>query len=82
MATPELDRPAAGPEATSVGEKGARRHVGLAGQYLALVLLSLLVLGPLYLTIVQALSPPVKFIAAGRPLHPVSVAWKDRTWWR
>lgn len=82
MAMPEADAaPAAGLEATTIGQSSARRTLGLVGQYLALTLLSLLVLGPLYLTVVQALSPPFRFVAAGRPLHPVDVAWKDRTWW-
>jgi sn-glycerol 3-phosphate transport system permease protein len=28
----------------------------------------------------QALSPPFQWVEAGRPLHPVDVDWKDRTW--
>jgi hypothetical protein len=54
--------------------------VGLAAQYGALVALSLLVLGPVLLTVIQALSPPFRYVDAGLPLHPVEVAWKDRTW--
>lgn len=52
----------------------------LVGQYAALCALSLLVLGPLYLTVIQALSPPFEYANAGRPLHPVNVDWQDRTW--
>jgi sn-glycerol 3-phosphate transport system permease protein len=55
--------------------------LGLIGQYAVLCVLSLLVLGPLFLTMVQALSPPFLWVEEGRPLHPVAVAWKDRTWW-
>ena len=57
------------------------RHVlGVIGQYATLVLLSVLVLGPLLLTLIQALSPPFTYVDAGKPLHPVDVNWKDRTW--
>jgi sn-glycerol 3-phosphate transport system permease protein len=62
------------------GRSGLRRTLGLAGQYAVLVALSLLVLGPVLLTVIQALSPPFRYVEAGLPLHPVQVAWKDRTW--
>jgi sn-glycerol 3-phosphate transport system permease protein len=45
-----------------------------------LVLLAIVVLGPLLLTVIQAMSPPFVYVEAGKPLHPVNVAWKDRTW--
>ncbi|MGI8710428.1 MAG: carbohydrate ABC transporter permease [Acidimicrobiales bacterium] len=59
----------------------ARRRWGIIGQYVLLCALALLVLGPILLTGIQALSPPFRYVRAQRPLHPVSVAWKDRTWW-
>jgi sn-glycerol 3-phosphate transport system permease protein len=68
------------PKAVS-GHTDVRHTLGLIGQYGALCLLSLLVLGPLFLTVVQALSPPFTYVNEGRPLHPVAVDWKDRTWW-
>jgi sn-glycerol 3-phosphate transport system permease protein len=62
------------------GRSSARRTLGIAGQYAVLAALSLLVLGPILLTVIQALSPPFRYVAAGLPLHPVEVVWKDRTW--
>ena len=63
-----------------VGRSAGRRRVGLAGQYAALVALASIVLLPVALTLIQALSPPFTYIDAGKPLHPVAVDWKDRTW--
>jgi sn-glycerol 3-phosphate transport system permease protein len=77
MATNEASRGAA---ELGMGRSPARRNAGLVGQYLSLGLLSLLVLGPIALTVIQALSPPFRYVSAGRPLHPVEVSWQDRTW--
>lgn len=77
MATSDVNRGAA---ELAMGQSPARKNAGLAGQYLTLGLLSLLVLGPIGLTVIQALSPPFRYVAAGRPLHPVEVSWQDRTW--
>jgi len=71
---------AAPPPKVTFGRSSARHTWGLVGQYGFLCALSLLVLGPLFLTVIQALSPPFTYVNEGRPLHPVSVAWKDRTW--
>ena len=76
MATNDLD-----PVTHEVGRSDIRRKIGLTGQYLSLCLLSALVLGPLLLILIQALSPPFRYVAADTPLHPVEVAWKDRSWW-
>ncbi|MGI8756652.1 MAG: carbohydrate ABC transporter permease [Acidimicrobiales bacterium] len=73
------DRSAGPPEARSA--PSARRRWGIIGQYVLLFVLALVVLGPLLLTGIQALSPPFRYISAGKPLHPVDVAWKGRTWW-
>ncbi len=43
-------------------------------------MLATIVLAPVALALMQALSPPFDYINAGKPLHPVSVDWKDRTW--
>jgi sn-glycerol 3-phosphate transport system permease protein len=59
---------------------GVTRIATLAGQYLVLSLLAVVVLVPLAFAVIQALSPPVKYVAAGHPFHPVAVDWKDRTW--
>src|SRR5687768_8973532 len=66
--------------AATIGKSGSRRAVGLTGQYALLVALAFIVLAPVALSLMQALSPPFDYIAAGKPLHPVNVDWKDRTW--
>src|SRR5918995_3185909 len=63
-----------------VGRSRARRLIGIAGQYATLILLAAIVLAPLALILIQALSPTATYFARGRPLHPVAVDWKDRTW--
>jgi sn-glycerol 3-phosphate transport system permease protein len=86
MATPELgivgaDDPLDGqlPPAVSSLDRG-RRLRGIVGQYALLIALSVVVLGPLLLTLIQAMSSPFAWVFAGKPLHPVQVDWKDRTW--
>jgi sn-glycerol 3-phosphate transport system permease protein len=66
--------------ASALGQSSTRYLMGLVGQYALLVALAALVLAPLALTLIQALSPPPAYLAAGKPLHPVAVDWKDRTW--
>ena len=69
------------PAGGHAGRSSARKTWGIAGQYAMLIVLAVLVLGPIYLTILQGMSPPFKYLAAGKPLHPVAVEWKDRTWY-
>jgi sn-glycerol 3-phosphate transport system permease protein len=69
-----------GAATTTIGQSSARRTLGLAGQYAALVLLAGVVLVPLFYTLIQALSPPFTYFGQGQPPHPVAVDWKDRTW--
>jgi sn-glycerol 3-phosphate transport system permease protein len=66
--------------AARIGKSSARRIAGLTGQYALLVALAVIVLVPVAFAVVMALSPPFDYIAAGSPLHPVNVDWKDRTW--
>lgn len=68
------------PPVPQVGRSTLRRIVGMIGQYGFLLVLSLLVLLPIFFTFIQALSPPNAYFNAGKPLHPVIVSWKDRTW--
>jgi len=75
-----LGAPGRGVAATAVGQSSWRRAIGLTGQYAVLVVLAALVLLPLVFTVLQALSPPFAYINEGKPLHPVAVGWKDRTW--
>ena len=57
--------------ATSEAGRGvSRRTVSVAGQYLVLVLLAVVVLAPLLLTVIQAMSPPFLYVEAGKPPGP------------
>ncbi|MGH9228227.1 MAG: carbohydrate ABC transporter permease [Acidimicrobiales bacterium] len=75
-----LGAPERGLTAATIGKSSARRTLGLAGQYAVLVVLAGLVLVPIVLVFIQALSPPFPYLDAGRPLHPVAVEWKDKGW--
>jgi sn-glycerol 3-phosphate transport system permease protein len=75
-----LAPPARGLTAATIGKSSSRRTLGLAGQYAVLVALAAVVLLPIVFTVIQALSPPFTYINVGKPLHPVAVDWKDRTW--
>jgi sn-glycerol 3-phosphate transport system permease protein len=46
-----------------------------AGWYAVLTGLSVVVLFPIYMTLVRALSTPATYFQEGRPLHPVDVQW-------
>lgn len=74
------DAPKAEGLAPTTGRTGARVTLGLIGQYGLLVLLAAVVLAPIYFTVVQAMSVPAQWVQQGKPLHPVFVDWKDRTW--
>ncbi len=56
---------------------GVRRHLLLsqAGWYVLLTALSLLVLFPIWMTIVRAVSEPFVYIERGQPYHPVALDW-------
>ena len=64
----------------AVGRSSSRRTVGLAGQYAVLVVLAAIVLVPVFFALIQALSPPFSYVNAHKPLHPVDITWKARTW--
>lgn len=46
-----------------------------AGWYLVLTLLSVIVLFPVYMLLLRAISDPLAYVAEGQPLHPVAVEW-------
>lgn len=88
MATSDLRPVGADTEVSSglrtgrrVGRSSTRRLWSKIGQYTVLVLLAAVVLGPVLLTVRQALTPPFQWVNEGRPPYPVQVAWRDRTWW-
>jgi sn-glycerol 3-phosphate transport system permease protein len=80
MPTDDLLGQARGFTSVTIGQSPARRALGLVGQYGLLVLLAAVVLLPIVFTVIQSLSPPFTYINRGKPLHPVAVDWKDRTW--
>jgi sn-glycerol 3-phosphate transport system permease protein len=53
----------------------ARRLVGMALSYVVLTALSIIVLLPVWLTFVRAVSPPFVYIEEGQPLRPVQPDW-------
>lgn len=46
-----------------------------AGWYAVLTALSVVVLFPIYMTLVRALSTPASYFREGQPLHPVDIQW-------
>lgn len=57
-----------------------RRHsprslAGTVGTYAVLTLLSLVILFPIYMLVIRALSSPLRYIAEGQPLYPVAIQW-------
>lgn len=83
MATAEAAPPTVEP-APEIGLGAARRehrpgrrakHLRTAGWYAVLILLALVILFPIWMTIVRALSAPLPYIGAGQPVHPVEPEW-------
>jgi sn-glycerol 3-phosphate transport system permease protein len=68
------------PDVARPGVRG--RRAKNAGWYVLLGLLSLIVLFPVYMTVVRALSTPIAYIDAGQPFRPVDVQWDvfSRAW--
>ena len=70
--------------ATERNAPGTRKLLSDAVSYVSLTALSLLVLFPIWLTIVRAVSPPFEYIEAGQPFLPVNAdlgvfgdAWRE-----
>ncbi len=57
-----------GPGATDSGSRWSA-----AGWYVLLTALSVLVLFPVYMLLLRAVSNPLEYVAAGQPLHPVGL---------
>jgi sn-glycerol 3-phosphate transport system permease protein len=59
-----------------VDRPGARgRAVKNAAWYVLLTALAVVILFPIYMTVVRALSAPLSYINAGQPFRPVDVEW-------
>lgn len=69
----DLDKTAASRVTRRRGETS--RSLKNAGWYLLLMVLAMLVLFPIYITIVRALSTPVSYANANSPLYPVDIQW-------
>ena len=71
--------PTASPSETagSPVEATGRRRIRPAdiGWYLVLTALSLIILFPIYMLILRALSNPLEYVKQGQPLHPVDIEW-------
>jgi sn-glycerol 3-phosphate transport system permease protein len=66
---------------STIGRPALRRKLGLAGQYVVLVLLAVVVLAPVLYSLNLALSTnPTINLRDSRAWLPSDVAWKDRTW--
>ncbi len=61
--------------AMTVPDRGPRSTLGKIGAYLLLSALSLIVLFPIYMLVLRALSSPLRYIAEGQPLYPVAIQW-------
>jgi sn-glycerol 3-phosphate transport system permease protein len=70
-ATPEARAPEGGPGRQ---RSGGRWWVS-AGWYVVLSLLSVIVLFPVYMLLLRALSNPLEYVAQGQPLYPVGTEW-------
>ena len=60
---------------TAPPRSGPRSVAGKIVSYVVLSLLSLIVLFPIYMLVLRALSSPLRYLAAGQPLHPVAIQW-------
>ena len=60
---------------TAPPRSGPRSVVGKIVSYVVLTLLSLIVLFPIYMLVLRALSSPLRYLAEGQPLRPVAIQW-------
>lgn len=62
--------------------RSLKQALSTATTYLVLILLSIVILFPIYMLILRALSSPLRYINAGQPLHPVDIQWDvfSRAW--
>jgi len=65
----------AAPPVRSESSRRSRLRLRQAGWYVLLVALALVVLFPIYVTVIRAVSSPVAYAEKGYPLYPVSPQW-------
>ncbi len=72
-----------GTEHPAQGDAGSgatgRSRWAAAGWYLVLTLLAVVVLFPVYMLLLRAVSDPLQYVAQGQPLHPVALEWNAFT---
>ncbi len=66
----------------TLGEGHLRRRFATVGWYTTLVALSVVILFPIYMLVLRAISSPIAFINAGQPLRLVDPEWDifSRAW--
>jgi sn-glycerol 3-phosphate transport system permease protein len=67
--------PTAAPPQDGAAPPPRRSWAAVIGWYLLLTTLSLIVLFPIYMLILRALSNPLAYVAQGQPLYPVDAEW-------
>ncbi len=72
MATEDGSQTAAGAEPQSPRRSAWWRP---AGWYVLLTALSVLVLFPIYMLLLRAISDPLTYVARGQPIYPVAIEW-------
>jgi sn-glycerol 3-phosphate transport system permease protein len=72
---PATDLQPIGTAAPPRARRGPDSLASKAAWYVVLSALSLLVLFPIYMLLLRALSNPLRYIAEGQPLYPVAVQW-------
>ena len=75
MATESIDVTTGPSDATPPAATRRRIRPADVGWYLLLTALSLIVLFPIYMLVLRALSNPLAYVAQGQPLHPVDIEW-------
>ena len=75
MATESIDVTTAPSDAAPPAAPRRRIRPADVGWYLLLTALSLIVLFPIYMLVLRALSNPLAYVAQGQPLHPVDIEW-------
>lgn len=64
-----------GPDTTDQAPPRRSTRFGTVGWYVLLSLLSVVVLFPVYMLLLRAVSNPLEYVAQGQPLYPVGIEW-------
>jgi sn-glycerol 3-phosphate transport system permease protein len=75
MATDTTGPDTTGPDTTDQAPPRRSTRFGTVGWYVLLSLLSVVVLFPVYMLLLRAVSNPLEYVAQGQPLYPVGIEW-------